>query len=441
MIMKKNLMVNVQKMGVNQVEVDGKMCFDMGTCDYLDLVHDKRVQEKIIEAIRIEGNYYASTAFVSRPARVARLESRFEKIFQGSKVLFTSTTTLGSVQFFKTVGNLPGTAILIDHKAHASLQFTAMAQCRSPKFRVKHFDIADLERRVSEIHDKFDIIWFASDSVLSESGLKVDCQGLVRLQRKFPKLHFYLDDCHGGAIYGANGEGWAVHGLKQAGYDPTRYAIIYSFNKAWGCGPGAVLAIPNETMLQAAILGPTPYMFSGQISNLTLAGVEACLDIFEDASEVKRMQDALFDNAQYLRQSLKRNGYNINTEHTGTSLFLSISRMIDTSEMSLVQATMRFSQLASGLIDNGFHTAVFGPPATQEYPGIRIFIRRSMPKESLDKFVSTLNSLTGRNQKAGGRPPVKSLCSLESLTGRNQIARGIPQLTMDRIPSDHCLAA
>lgn len=388
--------ISCEKVGVNHVRIDGQTCLDMGTAAYLDLNFDKRIQSKIIHDMQNEGTYFHSSAMVSRPKRMQDLEERFSKtMFNGSRCMFTSTATMGSITFFKTVGNLLGTAIIVDNKVHASVQFTGMAQCRSPRFKVKHFDLADLERQVLEIYDDFNTIWFAADSVLSESGARIDCEGLVQLERKYPKLNFFLDDCHGAAIYGTHGEGWAVYGLSQAGYDPTRYTIIYSFNKGWGVGPGAVMALPNEILRSVAAFGPTPYMFSGQISSLTLSGVEAVLDIFEDESEVARMQTALFENSRFLRESLKAIGCDVDTDNLGTSLFISIDTIFqyDMSKLDQSEHSKILTFLALNLRARGFHTAFFGPPAVRKICGLRIFVRRSIPRESLQEFVATVDSI------------------------------------------------
>ena len=71
-----------------------------------------------------------------------------------------------------------------------------------------------LERKIQQVRDKYTKIWYMIDGVYSMYGDVAPLDELNELAKKYPNLHFYVDDAHGMSWAGKNGAGCVFEKFK-----------------------------------------------------------------------------------------------------------------------------------------------------------------------------------------------------------------------------------
>ena len=127
------------------LSLDGRPVLNFGSCGYLGLEFDPRLQAGVSEAVRRYGTQFASSRIYMQAPPYAELEHHLGEMF-GGHVLVAPTTTLGHVAALPVLVG-PQDAVIMDQQVHQSVQMAAdHLRCQGTVIKmIRHNDINQLE--------------------------------------------------------------------------------------------------------------------------------------------------------------------------------------------------------------------------------------------------------------------------------------------------------
>src|SRR3954471_6617307 len=269
------------------VSIEGAPRINFGSCSYLGLELDPRMQQATIDAVMRYGTQFTSSrAYMSSP-QYAELEALLSEMF-GGYAIATPTTSLGHLAALPVIVE-SGDAMILDHQVHASVQ-TAANQLRLKGTTVeliRHNQMDKLEAMIQRLLPQHKSIWYAADGVYSMFADFAPFEELRALLDRYPQLWLYIDDSHGVGWAGTHGKGPALEAL---GGHP-RVVAANSLNKSFAAAGGALI-LPNAEMRRMVRTNGGPMIFSAPIQPPLLgAAIQSAKIHLSD--ELPRMQEAL----------------------------------------------------------------------------------------------------------------------------------------------------
>ncbi|MGA2442232.1 MAG: aminotransferase class I/II-fold pyridoxal phosphate-dependent enzyme, partial [Tepidisphaeraceae bacterium] len=226
------------------VEIDGRVCVNFCSNNYLGLTHHPRV----VAGLRIGAERFGAGA------GAAGLISGFSPQHAATEAaiaLWKSTeaavllpsgyqANLAAVQTLAALGRSGGGGVrfLIDKLAHASL-LDAVRGSDAPWRVFPHNNMGKL-RRLLEQADEKQIQVVVTESIFSMDGDEADLAGLDQLKRARPFV-LLLDEAHASGVYGRAGAGLAA----ERGLAEMAEVSVVTFSKAAGCVGGAICGRGN----------------------------------------------------------------------------------------------------------------------------------------------------------------------------------------------------
>ena len=375
----------LKEKGIAHMNVDGDHIYDnilkisnrelvnFGSCSYLGLEFDPRLKDGASNSLDIYGTQFsASRAYVSA-GMYASLEEKLQQIF-GGYVLVTPTTTLGHIS---TIPVLIGRndCVIMDHQVHHSVQ-TAVKLAKADGTRVemvRHNRIDLLEKRIIELKDKYESIWYMADGIYSMYGDKAPMKELEALLNKHEKFHLYVDDAHAMSCFGENGRGYALSEIELH----PKMVMGTSLNKAFAAGGGAFI-FPNKEMFDRVRNCGGPMITSGPMQQSALGAAIAAADIHL-SPEIKEMQAELMDNILYCHHLLEKNGLPNLAETESPIFFIGVG------------APKPAYDLIDRMIKDGFlvNIGIF-PAVPMKNTGLRFTITRLHTFKQIEQMVISL---------------------------------------------------
>jgi len=278
-----------------------KMSFPSGKynnfslCDYLGLSVDERLKESAIKAIEKYGVYTAISRSYMKLNIYKEAEERVSMIF-GKPTLLVPRTTLGHIAALPVITDT-NDAILLDHQVHTSVRNAAdmLKSYGNYTETIRHNNMEQLEKRIIELKDKHDNIWYLADGIYSMFGDKAPVEELVRLMNTYEQFHVYIDDAHGMSWMGEHGKGFV---LSQMAYHPQLF-LATSLGKAFGSGGGA-LVCPNEKIRDRIAICGAPLIFTSPVTPATLGAIMASTEIHL-SDEIYTLQKALVERITHFK--------------------------------------------------------------------------------------------------------------------------------------------
>ncbi|MDA0140293.1 bifunctional aminotransferase class I/II-fold pyridoxal phosphate-dependent enzyme/GNAT family N-acetyltransferase [Solirubrobacter deserti] len=269
------------------ISLNGRSVVSFGSCSYLGLELDPRLQQATIDAVLRYGTQFSSSrGYLSSPQYI-ELEALLSELF-GGHVLVTPTTSLGHLSVLPVLVDSTD-AVLLDHQVHASVQMAAN-QLRVKGAHVdlvRHNNMERLEAMIQRLSKDHDRIWYMADGVYSMFADLAPFAELRALLDKYPQLWLYVDDSHGVGWAGQHGRGPALDVL--GGHE--RVIAACSLNKSYAAAGGAIV-FPDAELRRRVKTAGGPMMFSGPIQPPLLgAAIESAKIHLSD--ELPRMQGAL----------------------------------------------------------------------------------------------------------------------------------------------------
>ena len=186
-----------------------------------------------------------------------------------------------------------------------------------------------------------------------------------------------VDDAHGEGVLGSNGRGIVDHFNLHGKVDIE----VGTMSKAFGVVGGLVAG--KKEIIEWLTQRARPFLFS---SAMTIPDVGACIEAVKLLSESDDLVTKLWENAKYLKEGLKKLGFN-----TGNSQTPIIPLMLGDEHLA--------QDFSKKLLENGlFAKAIVYPTVAKGKARVRIMNSAVHSKENLDNAISIFREV-GKNLK------------------------------------------
>lgn len=356
-----------------ELSLDGRPVLNFGSCGYLGLEFDPRLQAGVSEAVRRYGTQFASSRIYLQAPLYAELEHRLGEMF-GGHVLVAPTTTLGHVAALPVLVG-PQDAVIMDQQVHQSVQMAVdHLRCQGTVIKmIRHSDISQLEAALAQLagHAR---IWYLANGVYSMHADIAPLEQLAALLHREDRLHLYIDDSHGVGWTGRHGRGPALDRLGSH----ERVVVAASLCKSFAAG-GAAIVFPDAELKRRVRAVGGPMIFSGPVQPPMLGAALASARIHL-SPELRDLQRALRERIELCTQLLSQHGIAL-ASHDGTPIcFVPIGR----PELA--------REVARRLLDEGFFTNAATYPAVPiRQAGVRFMLTLHHRPSDIQHLVAALS--------------------------------------------------
>jgi 8-amino-7-oxononanoate synthase len=288
------------------VEIDGRVCVNFCSNNYLGLTHHPRLVETMRKSVETNGVGAGAAALISgySPQHAATETTIARWKMTESAILLPSgyQANLAAIQTLAALGkSQKGQSVrfLVDKLAHASL-LDAVRGLGSDWRVFPHNGMDKLARLLADGEEN-QLQVVVTESIFSMDGDAADLKALDRLKREHSFV-LLLDEAHACGVYGRNGAGLAA----ELGLAETVDVFIATFSKAAGCVGGAICG--TEKFCRAVINLGRAYLFSTSVPAGIAAAIEAAIGVMQDEPErLRRVRES----SRAFRAKLRERGLNV----------------------------------------------------------------------------------------------------------------------------------
>ena len=271
----------------NVVKFKGKEHIMLASNNYFGLNTDSRVIAAGKKALDKYGSGNVASRLIVNLDLHDKLEKEIAKYKKCQAALVYSSgfgTNLG------IIGSVVGKddVILSDELNHASI----IDGCKLSKAEVivyRHCDVKDLESKLSKIRNK-DIL-VVTDSVFSMDGDVAPLKDIIKLKRKYSFM-LMIDDAHSTGIIDTNFNDVDIH--------------MGTLSKTIGSQGG--YAAGSKELVDFLRNTSRPFMYS---TGLSPADTASAIEALKIISKDKSLRTKLLKNANYLRNGLRKMGFEV----------------------------------------------------------------------------------------------------------------------------------
>lgn len=294
---------------VAEAKFDGRTVLMFASNDYLGL--SKR--ESVIDAVENELDKHGLGPGGSRFLcgdidLLATLDKKTAELVGTEDAITFPTGYMANNGVFQAVmdpliGSLPfkkGSGVIFsDEYNHGSI----VEGCRlshAKKVIFRHNDMKDLRAKIIEHINCFPKM-IVTEGVFTPHGDIAPLHELVKISKEVGAI-LMVDDAHGVGILGKKGGGT----VQQLGLEGQIDIIMGSFDKALG-GMGGFLA-GKKKLIEYFRVSAHPYMLSSSVPGIMAGGLIEAMNICMSENSLR---ETLFQNANYIRLSLEKEGFKI----------------------------------------------------------------------------------------------------------------------------------
>ncbi|GIO68349.1 glycine C-acetyltransferase [Paenibacillus sp. JTLBN-2024] len=286
--------------------IGGKTLINLSSNNYLGLATDERLVNASIEAAKTYGAGAGAVRTINGTLDLhLELERKLAEFKHTEAVIAYQSGFNCNMAAISAVMD-KNDAILSDELNHASI----IDGCRLSKakiIRFKHSDMEDLRAQAKAAKESglYNKIMVITDGVFSMDGDIAKLPEIVQIAEEFD-LITYVDDAHGSGVLGG-GAGTVKH----FGLSDRIDFQIGTLSKAIGVVGGYVAG--SKKLIEWLKLRSRPFLFS---TALPPAPVAACIASVDILMNDKTLIEKLWDNGNYLKDGLKRIGFDIGNSET-----------------------------------------------------------------------------------------------------------------------------
>jgi glycine C-acetyltransferase len=345
--------------------INGKNVINLSSNNYLGFANHPRLKAAAIKGIEEWGvGAGAVRTIIGNMAIHEELEAKLAKFKHVEAVLTFQSGFTANAGCIPAVTD-KGDVIITDELNHASI----IDGCRLSKadvVRYKHSDMADLEKVILEVKDKYKTKMIITDGVFSMDGDIAKLPEIVELAEKYGCIT-YVDDAHSSGVLGSNGQGSAHH----FGLSDRVDIQIGTLSKAIGVIGGYVAGRRN--LIEWLNHRGRPFLFS---TALPPAVVMACMEAIDILSESTELTDKLWDNAKYLKAGLDKLGLDTGNSETP------ITPVIAGEAKTAIELSKR-------LFEEGvFAQSIVFPTVAKDKARVRTIVTAAHSKADLDEAIA-----------------------------------------------------
>ena len=287
------------------VQIEGRRVLNLCSNNYLGLCNDPRLCAKAKEYI---DKYGVGPGAVRTIAGTMSIHVELEKklaAFKGAEAAIVVQS--GFCANLSAIPPLVGKDDLIfsDELNHASI-IDGCRLSRAEIIRYAHCDVKDLEAKLKEYAGRNCRKLIVTDGVFSMDGDIAPLPEIVDLADKYGVM-VMVDDAHGEGVLGRGGRGIVDH----FGLADRVDVEVGTLSKAFGVVGGFVAG--SASLVEYLRQKARPNLFSSALTVPDVAANIAAVDILEESDNLVKK---LWENGNYLKQSLKERGFDIGRSQT-----------------------------------------------------------------------------------------------------------------------------
>ena len=368
------------------MHVDGKAVLNFSSNNYLGLSDHPRLKEAAVRAIGRYGVGSTGSRLLSGNVTIhEELETKMADFKRGEAAIVFSSGYATNVGIINAVLNIPKLSI-IDYLSHNTFRRTDVVLsdalnhasiidgCRMSRRECvvyHHNDMNDLEMKLKRYQRRGKLV--VTDGVFSMDGDIAKLDEIVFLCRKY-NAAVMVDEAHATGTLGRTGRGTTEHFGLTVGEDVD--IVQGTCSKSIGA-VGGYAVCSRELIKYLRVMGRS-YMFSTAMPPAVSATILEALAVMDE--EPWRMEKVQ-ENAVYLRDGLKRLGFDTLTSETQI-----IPLLVGETDM-----TIRFSQR---LFERGIYgPAVRWPAVDKKLGRVRFCVMATHTLEHLDSLLTACTDL------------------------------------------------
>ena len=289
-------------------QLEGREVIMLGSNNYLGLTTHPKVREAAKQAIDKYGTSMTGSRLVNGSMRLHEELEQKLAAYHGKEagLVFTTGYQVNIATISALLSN-KSTVAVVDKDVHASIyDGIRLGQANKARMvRYKHNDPASLDQALSEIPDN-EGAFVITDGVFSAQGEIANLPGIVEVVKKH-KARIMVDDAHGLGVLGPQGRGTAAH----FGVDKDVDLIGGTFSKSLASIGGWLVG--DRKVLDYVRHFAFSFLFAASAAPPCVAAAMAALEVMQE--ETWR-QEKLRENFTYMREELKRLGFELGTTQT-----------------------------------------------------------------------------------------------------------------------------
>ncbi|SET51773.1 glycine C-acetyltransferase [Oceanobacillus limi] len=289
-----------------KINIEGKELINLSSNNYLGLATDERLKEVAKNAVDSHGVGSGAVRTINGTLDLhIELEKRLAE-FKGTEAVISFQSGFNCNMAAISAVMDKNDAILSDQLNHASI----IDGCRLSKAKIipfNHSDMDDLRQKAKEAVEsgQYNKIMVITDGVFSMDGDVANLPEIVKIAEEFD-LITYVDDAHGSGVLG-KGAGTVKHfGLQ----DKIDFQMG-TLSKAIGVIGGYVAGKAN--LIDWLKVRSRPFLFSTAVSPADAAASKKAVELLMESTE---LHDRLWENGNYLKEGLKKLGFDIGDSET-----------------------------------------------------------------------------------------------------------------------------
>lgn len=347
-----------------EIEVGGKKVLNFCANNYLGLSDNPRVIEASKKTIDERGYGMSSVRFICGTQDIHKQLEKKISDFLGMEdsILYAACFDANGGVFEPLFGKED--AIISDELNHASI-IDGVRLCKAQRYRYKHNDMEDLEKKLKESSDARSRI-IVTDGSFSMDGTIAQLDKICDLADKYDAI-VMSDECHSTGFLGKTGRGTHEYRGVMGRID----IITGTLGKALGGASGGFTSGKKE-IIEMLRQRSRPYLFSNTVApNI----VGASIAVFNLLSETTDLRDKLEYNTKYFRDKMTAAGFDIKPgDHPIVPIML--------YDAVLAQ------KFASRLLEEGVYViGFFFPVVAKGQARIRVQLSAAHEQEHLDKAI------------------------------------------------------
>jgi 8-amino-7-oxononanoate synthase len=291
-----------------EAQLEGRTVIMLGSNNYLGLTTHPKVREAAKDAIDKYGTSMTGSRLVNGSMRLHNELEQKLAAYHGKEagLVFTTGYQVNIATISALLSNKRCVAV-IDKDDHASIyDGVRLAQATGARMvRYKHSDPAALDGALSELAETEGAL-VVTDGVFSAQGEIAALPGIVEVVKKH-KARLLVDDAHALGVIGPGGRGTAAHFGVAGEVD----LIGGTFSKSLASIGGWLVG--DRKVLDYVQHFAYSFLFAASAAPPCVAAAMAALDVMQ---EEPWRQDKLRENFTYMREELRRLGFELGKTET-----------------------------------------------------------------------------------------------------------------------------
>lgn len=286
--------------------MNGKKLINLSSNNYLGLATDPRLKKAAQHAIERYGVGAGAVRSINGTLEIHTELEKVLSLFKGTEAAIAYQSGFNCNMAAISAVMDQQDVIFSDELNHASI----IDGCRLAKatiIRYQHSDMDDLREKVKNVSvkEKYKKKMIITDGVFSMDGDIAKLPEIVEIAKEFDCI-VYVDDAHGSGVTG-NGYGTVKH----FGLEKEIHFQIGTLSKAVGVVGGYVAG--KASLIEWLKVRSRPFLFSTALSPADTAASVKALEII---TESPTLTQKLWENGDYLKQGLKKLGFEIGNSET-----------------------------------------------------------------------------------------------------------------------------